>query len=93
MNRTRIALLKLLSALAYLLSGLTQFWVIALVALLFLFDTTPHLRWDYAYQDYGVYQTYYRCTFLGAKGFITIVPDGDCPLVTLLSPHDERRIK
>jgi hypothetical protein len=93
MNRTRIGLLKLFSVLAYLLSGLTQFWVIALVALLFLFDTTPHLRWEYRYQGYGSYRTYTSCTYLGAKGFITIVPDDDCPLVTLLSPHDERRIK
>jgi ABC-type polysaccharide transport system permease subunit len=72
MNQKRIAILKALSALSTLLGLLlSQGWLLIVLVLLFVLDTTPHLRWDYAYQDYGTYRAYTRCTYVGVKGFVS----------------------
>jgi hypothetical protein len=84
MNRKRILILKILSALAYLLAGLTRFWLLVLLFLGFVSDTWPYFLWN-TRQGYDRAPVY--CTYLGPRGLVRVAPDPNdpCRVVTLLT--------
>ena len=90
MSAQRIMAFRLLSKLFGLLSMVAGQWKLLLVAALFLFDTTPHLRWEYTYRQEQHHRIYMRCTYLGVQGFVIPAHGADCPLITLLNTDEGR---
>ena len=86
LNNGKIGLLKGLSALSQLLGIIFKNWKLFLITAFFVSETGPHLRWKYTYRGNNDYRNYIRCVYLGARGFISIVPKhGDCPVVSIIN--------
>lgn len=77
-----------------LINKLMGYWALLLIALLFFLDIqSPHIRWDYTYRVViGGEPVYTTCRYIGLKGIITPKDMGECPVIMLLNPVNERRI-
>jgi len=80
--------LGVLAAAARLLGALVDRWPLAVLALLLLSPEGPHLRWAYQYRDVYSERAYTRCTYLGSRGFVTPVHDGNCPVIIWINARD-----
>ncbi|MEN8129338.1 MAG: hypothetical protein ABFS45_03915 [Pseudomonadota bacterium] len=72
------------------LVSLLSIWPLLLIAAFFLSPVGPHLRWQYSYQLHGVHRHYIACEYIGSRGFVYDMRNGDCPLITII---DRRVIK
>ena len=83
-------LLGVMAAIFRMISGVLEYWKLALVAAFFLSPIGPHLRWEYQYRDVYGHKVFVNCTYLGARGFIT--PDflEDCPVVAIFDTRSAK---
>lgn len=90
--------LSYLAATARLAGALVSLWPLALIALLFVSPTGPHVLWEYEYRNglrpsYAAprERIYVRCTYLGARGLVTPDLAPQCPFVAFLNADDWRK--
>lgn len=76
---------KILSKLLRGIGKLLTLWPLLLVVAIFIAPTSPHLRWEYRYSDYGQYRVYHQCTYLGVDGFVNYQHGDDCPFIALIT--------
>ncbi len=60
-------------------------WPLLLLVVFFISPVGPHLRWTYSYQDFGINtRVYYRCQYLGSRGFLYYMHGDTCPFITII---------
>lgn len=80
--------IKPLRLVAMVLRGIARSfsaWPLILIAAIVVSPISPHMRWNYHYQDFGSgNRIYTACEYLGARGYVSYMRDGDCPFITLV---------
>ena len=88
---TKIRPLRLVAMLLRGLVSLLSLWPLLLFGAFFLSPLSPHMRWQYTYEQRGDERHYIACEYLGARGFVRHVGHyGQCPFFTMI---DRRVVK
>lgn len=67
-------------------------WLPALLGLLYgaQEEGTPHLRFQYKYEDRSTYRYFYFCDYVGLHSRRVIPHNGECPLFLMLKEPEKK---
>jgi hypothetical protein len=81
---TRLRWRKGLAHVIRFIAGMLERWPLLLLAVVIVSPVTPHLRWNYAYEQRGTYRHMFACEYLGSRGFVNHVESGRCPVIAII---------
>ncbi|MEW8026302.1 MAG: hypothetical protein AB2806_00985 [Candidatus Thiodiazotropha sp.] len=87
----RMRSLKLAATFIRGLAASLALWPFMLLAAAVLSPVTPHLRWEYSYQEFGRQRIYVTCDYVGVRGIVTYHRGSECPLLVLIDLREMGR--
>lgn len=88
-----IIIVKLILLIVRLITVILGLWpLVVIAAMLWFFDTTPHVRWTANYHMHvNGSPVFTGCTYLGVHGLITPLYVEGCPVIKMINTNNRGR--